>query len=628
MPCFRTQLAQSDSNPLDEQRIAEACATATYPVNFFVASPQRLEFEHLAHEELFWEIFHGRLLDGSQTRERRSFESWNVYLLEATGSRSLEPIVSVRWDRAGGRLFVTRAILCHVHESYVSAGNVVLTREAQKWQRELVGAIDLTAFKTVGELHDELACQLFLAVVGTSRLPLTSNESPMPGFSLGQIGYWLQAKVAVDHAEPISSNAQLSELSARESLSEFERVKLLEFRLRRGAIETLEPAPTRISEVFNAASLSPFTDFTANALSWIRRLVDRGLMTLDQHADLLSSLLLQISSHLAAYDLVTFHHRGANYPDALLLDDLLNELLRMATEHPDLVRGHQRQVRLRRRAILHGATIRTEYAHQLVPDQPTSTGENCRVLPAPFGRVPDEQIVSTNSRTRRLFEDEWRPDRTLIGNCLLDLVREEELLSLGTAIYLDRPLGFAKRHGESDATILCSHVLFSRTIAQHRLQILGRRADWIPHEGDMDGLFERLRQLPVDGLPLHNLGPPPRPGVVSLHDTGRIAGDFMLLRTTRRTIREFVRQYDVEPLERLGLPASAWRLVIPGGSDSAPTLRVCDANLRQRAELSVDLSRGYSSRAGVEFPAAGLRVLQWWDQTGDCSQPDIRLRPL
>lgn len=628
MPCFRTQLAQSDSSPIDEERVAQACARAMCPENFFIASPQRLVFEHHAHEEVFWEIFQGRLLDGSQTRERRSFESWNVYLLGEGGSRSLEPIFSVRWDQTGRRLFVTRAILCHVHESYVSAGNVVLTREAQKWQRELVGAIDLALLRTVGELHDELACQLFLAVVGKSRLPLTSIESPLPGFTLGQIGYWHRANAAADHAKPNTSDEQLGTLAARESLSEFERVKLLEFRLRRGEIETLEPDPVRIREVFNAVSLSPFTNFTSNALSWIQCMVERGSITMDQHADLLASLLLQISSHLAAYDLVTFHHRGANYPDALLLDELLSDLLRKATEHPDLIRGNQRQARLRRRAILHGAVLRTEYAHQLVPDLPTSTGENCRVLPAPFGRVPEEQIVSIKSRTRRLFDDEWHFDRTLIGSCLRDLVREDELLSLGTAIYLDRPLGFAKLPGEPDATLLCSHVLFSRTIAQHRLQILKRRADWNPHDGDIDGLIELLRQLPVDGTPLDCLGPPPRPGVVSLHDTGRIAGDFVLLRTTQRTIRAFARQFDIESLEQLGLPASEWRLVVPGGSDAAPTLRVYDATLRLRAELSVDLSCGYSQRAGMEFPAAGLRVLQWWDQAGKVSQPGLCLRPL
>ena len=39
------------------------------------------------------------------------------------------------------------------------------------------------------ELPHELGIYLMLAVVGTSRLPITSLESPLPAFSLGQLAY-------------------------------------------------------------------------------------------------------------------------------------------------------------------------------------------------------------------------------------------------------------------------------------------------------------------------------------------------------------------------------------------------------------------------------------------------------
>ena len=40
-----------------------------------------------------------------------------------------------------------------------------------------------------------------------------------------------------------------------------------------------------------------------------------------------------------------------------------------------------------------------------MPDVPTSLGEYARVLPAPFARVPEEQILQVATRKRRLFED-------------------------------------------------------------------------------------------------------------------------------------------------------------------------------------------------------------------------------
>ena len=48
---------------------------------------------------------------------------------------------------------------------------------------ELVATIRIDEFRTTVDLLDELACAVFQAVVGTSRLPLTSVETPLPAFS-------------------------------------------------------------------------------------------------------------------------------------------------------------------------------------------------------------------------------------------------------------------------------------------------------------------------------------------------------------------------------------------------------------------------------------------------------------
>ncbi|HEX4589373.1 MAG TPA: hypothetical protein VH120_05560, partial [Gemmataceae bacterium] len=322
-------------------------------------------------------------------------------------------------------------------------------------------------------------------------------------------------------------------------------------------------------------------------------------------ADFLAHLVRQLSRHLAAYDLVAFHHRGANYPDALLLADLLGELLPLGAERPELFAGSTSGARLRRRAVRHGLLLQLEYSGHPVPDWPTSPGENVRVLPAPFGRVPDEQIYSPVTRNRRLFTDSIIPDSQLVRTYLADLDEPSELIDLGTALFLDRPLGFAKAPGEPDQTLLASHLLFSRTVAEHRLSVLARRPDWLPDEGAIGCWRERLRALKIDGLRLENAGPPPRPGVVSLHDALRVADDWIFLRTTRQTIREFERQFDLRSLA----PASAeWRLLIPGGTNAEPTLCVYDRDLKLRLELAADLSDGYRTRGGVEFPAAGLRL--------------------
>src|SRR5262245_43301361 len=188
MPAFRPTLL-ADRRALTQDIVRTSIADLSGPAHFFVRETLRLTWQYRPDEEVYWEIFLGRALDRSQTRRRQRFESWDVRVLDGDGNLSDEPLIAVRFDAQSGDVFVTRAVLCHAHESYDRGGNVIETRETVRWQRELVGTIRTRSVSTCGEFVDELACLLCQAVVGTSRLPLTSLEAPLPAFALGQLGY-------------------------------------------------------------------------------------------------------------------------------------------------------------------------------------------------------------------------------------------------------------------------------------------------------------------------------------------------------------------------------------------------------------------------------------------------------
>src|SRR5262249_23038714 len=163
----------------------------------------------------------------------------------------------------------------------------------------------------------------------------------------------------------------------------------------------------------------------------------------------LGYMLRQNARHLTAYDLITFHHRGANYPDALLLGTVLKEYLTLMEGRPELLLparmddpSYRKRKQLRRRALRQAWLLRRMYEGLPVPDAPTSPGENSRVLPVPFERVPEEQILQTGRRTKRLFEGEplvfpGERSREIMQHCIADLQHREELQELGMAIFLD-----------------------------------------------------------------------------------------------------------------------------------------------------------------------------------------------
>ena len=184
-----------------------------------------------------------------------------------------------------------------------------------------------------------------------------------------------------------------------------------------------------LTGLFNESSLSPYTGLGEKTVALLDALERDGFLPASDSVDFLSWLLRQIGRHLTAYDLVVFHHRGANYPDALVLDAALKAYLVCIERRPDLFLDDARDEekarnikRLRRRALRQGWLIRRRYEEWPVPDMPTSPGENNRVLPSSHPRVPEEQILQPSTRTRRLFAGDPLPSH--LGKHAAEVLRQ------------------------------------------------------------------------------------------------------------------------------------------------------------------------------------------------------------
>jgi hypothetical protein len=644
---------------LDEVRAVVAEVSA--PGHFFVGGSLRLEWRHVPVEELHWEIFHGRLLDAAQTRQRRTFESWSIYPLD-DGVRAPEPLLSLKLDGAEQRLFVTRGIYSHVWEAYDSGDNVILSRPARKWLRELTAEVDLGRCPDRPALRRELTYRLYQAVVGVSRLPLTSVEAPLPAFSLGELAYFGQSALPVNDSTSMNSWMELVGRGLHPGSGLAETARVLECLLRAtptaelpdaaeafaGRLQEVGPAatdwPALLLLVFNEAALSPYTNFVDQALAFVRCLEERKWLSAAGHADFLCRLSCLVARHLTAFDLEKFHHRGANYPDALLLDAVLKALLELIERSPEVFRDGEQDdddsaaaQRRRRRGFRQGWLLRCRYQGHPVPVVPTSPGENSRVLPAEFPHIDEVEIADPAKRGRRLFADEPLTERlTECGRAVLrqsiaDLRFPLELRELGTALYLDRPLGIYKRPTEPDRTPLLSYVAFSRKVAERRLKELFA-LNLLASEAELNALRQRLTELPVTGLPLPISSAAPRPGVPSLRDAFQTAADFVLLCTTGRSVREFWQLFDLKALReqiQLDWLHSGKRVLIVAGT--MPGILCChDDELRPRLEFEFDGRHGYHQGLGDEAPAQGLLLTRTWEVTdiGDVRAVEVRQRNL
>lgn len=506
-------------------------------------------------ERTRWEVYQGRLLDEAHTREERAFTSWD--LRDGEG-----PVLSLKVDAERGELHVVRFVESYVHEGYDSGGGVYDTRERRKPVRELIATFDVSH----SDLRAEVAAALSRAVTGT-RLPLTPAEAPLPAFSFGRLWYRSEENEPSRELE-----FDLRSRPAEEVAAKWESASDLFVTLRRMVLDV---------------SLSPYTDFVDRVLAFLTRLDPVRVL------DFEAWLLRLVTRHLTAYDLVMFHHRGANYPDALLLDAVLTDYLaRLERFDGDVGVG-------RRGALRQAYALRRRYEDHPVPDVPTSPGEHARVYPDGYPRVPEEQILHTNKRRERLFAGDPLRDRltpaarAALARSVADLRHESERLELGVALYLDRPFGGAKGLVAADATPHFASVAFSRSVATQRLRLL---------EADL-GVSSGVESLDLPGVPLGAIGGPVRPGTVSLADAARCAGDFVFRRTLPGSVRALLDLFDfADYAARLKEP------VLLARSASGPGVVVYDKGWRASLEFEPALERGYVGRRGVEVPAGGLRV--------------------
>ena len=263
-----------------------------------------------------------------------------------------------------------------------------------------MGTIDLTRFATVDALADELSHYVLLALVGTSRLPITSVESPLPEFSLGQIGY---APAAAIRDQPTNDPVEWIEHGLAASGAASDSARVLELALRALPAEQISQLSRTwgtfsdsdrscrsdtlrvVKALFNQVALTPYTSLVDHLIRFLHELVQTAAWSALDFVDLLSYLLRHLVRHLTAFDLVTFHNLGANYPDALLLDALLAAYLAAIAEAAELFEPRETDSaevtaakRLRRRALRQAWILRRQYTGHAVPDLPTSPGENAR----------------------------------------------------------------------------------------------------------------------------------------------------------------------------------------------------------------------------------------------------------
>jgi hypothetical protein len=337
-----------------------------------------------------------------------------------------------------------------------------------------------------------------------------------------------------------------------------------------------------------------------------------------KYLEFLNHLLLQLCRHLTAYDLVTFHHRGANYPDALLLDAALKAYLRIVDQHPQLFQGIGARARLHRRALWQGVLMRRRYEGHLVPAAPTSPGENARVMPSSHPRVPEDELLQPHRRSRKLFAGEpiaglLSPQALqVLQRSLDDLVEREEWIELGLGVFIDRPLGYAKAVGEPDQTPLFAYHAFSPSLARRRWQELARLGEALQLT-----IPARTEFVP-EGLPHTQIADCPRP-VAAVSDVRRVADDFIILRMLSGgwgALRAIFDWHALSQRYRLGGFMHEVRWCVQAlDEEHRPVLALFDKAGRRRLEMRVDASQGYRTRAGVEYPVAGLEILTVWEDT-------------
>ena len=639
----------------------QAIELALDPSGFFVDPTLKLRFERQVQRTVAWEIFQGHLLDATQTRDTKQFVCWELYLDSVEGD-SLTPWIAIYCHPDDRCLYVVRNVLVHGWEAFDAGNNMIESRAVKKWQPELVGSVQRMTTKAGETLTDQINQCVSAAILGTSRLPMTSLESPLPGFTFGQLAYFPNLRRTGSENLPAGQIQDLMrQLDHRSDRSDV--ATLLEFSLRRLQANEVSSFGLEFSQhccqvgisadelaqvvklMFNHLSLSPYTQFVDNLVQLLEGWGAPGLLGPHRVADIMSYLLRHLVRHVTAYDLTTFHNAGANYPDALLLDSLLKAYGRLIEKHAEMFlclpseRTEQGcDARLRRRALRQAWLMRWQWEGLSIPDHPTSDGEIQRVLPAFQPSVPEQQLVDPRARRKVLFDNDpserllTGPVRQVFAESLQDLVDPRELRELGMAVYLDRPWGGFKKTGEVDRTVLLSYETLSRQIAVSRLKQLESLAAELGFCPTSEFGCQRSA-FDVAGFPVSGLGHSQRQGVVALQDAGKIADDFLLRRTTSSSLADFLQQYDFRPLTTRCPQEMKWLtrgkevLLVPLSSDMAPsdTLALGGYDLRGQPQLAFlaggQASDPYVEHAGTDY-LRDLHVVPHWDGQSIRKIPD------
>lgn len=641
---------------MDEQQIVDWIAGVFAPRSFWLASGVSVSVAEQASETLIWEVFRGHLLDRRQTRNERTFRSWHLFVGDPqlpTNVAEDAPVVSLRWDRETHELFVTRALLTRGWDVVETRPGYLESRPVQRWTSELVATLDFREPWRIEMSEDarreELTTVIAQAWAGVSRLPITSVEAPLPTFSLGRSGYDAapDSTMSAGRDKPCSPDDLLRkawcdpESRGARSRLEFALRALSPSDVSRVVAELpFSPELTEarlqlLRSLFHGASLSPLTRFTENVVTFLGACESNGKLSPESVVDLLAHFARHLVRHLTAYDLVKFHSFGANYPDAIWLDQLLTALLERAVRGPRLFldsdgvgEGDSERIakRLRRRAIRQAWLVRRAYEGHRVPDAPTSQGEHARVLPGVEHVVPEEQITQPATRRKQLFQD--RPSRSLLVEAvesvwraaLADLGDERELRELGAATFLDRPFGIFKPNGAVDRTPLLAYEAFSQSIARQRLMELEEAVgDYLPAER-WNAFRQELDRTPPTGASVEHLPGTSRQGVIMLEDARQASSDFVVRRTARSSLQALAESPVVWSEEqrrtiRRWSDAATGGLLIRVASATAvgqgyPWLEWRDATgiLRGAIQIVAGSMTGYGEAWGVEFPLAQFQV--------------------
>jgi hypothetical protein len=105
---------------------------------------------------------------------------------------------------------------------------------------------------------------------------------------------------------------------------------------------------------------------------------------------------------------------------------------------------------------------------------------------------------------------------------------------------------------------------------------------------------------------------------VALEDAHQVAEDFVVPRSTRRSVREFLEIFDFAPLaecldlEFLNEDRSVTIIRGRGAASDSDVLIVYGDQYRPRLEFLLDPQAVFAYRSGMEYPAAGLYILRAW----------------